>query len=239
MNILNKIIAAFFLVFASHVIFAQNLNHDMVNIQKVYSGNKAVSVNVKYQTHLNEVGEKPLEELSGVLCYQNGMTYSKIDSVENFQNSEYTLLVDHNSKVIIKNYLTQEESEAFKLNSSSLDFSSFTDGYKVQKFHKESSVKAYYILISKSDTTEQISIYYNPKNFNVYEVQIKSLQQQSIPVGTTSYIGMPILRIVYTSQSKIKKKKDSFFTDTKYLRTENGKEVATKPYSDYQVITNK
>lgn len=239
MNILNTIIAAFFLVFSNHLVFSQNLNHDMVNIQRVYSGNKTISVNVKYQTYLNELGEKPLEELNGVLCYQNGMTYSKIDSVENFQNSEYTLMMDHNSQVIIKNYLTQEESEAFKLNSTSLDFSSFTDGYEVQKFKKETSIRAHYILISKSDTTQQISIYYNPKNFNVYEVQIKSLQEQSIPVGSTSYVGMPILRIVYTSQMKIKKKKDSFFTDTKYLRTENGKEVAVKPYSDYQVITNK
>lgn len=234
-----KYTLSFILILIANVSLGQNLLKDLANIQKVYTGNKALWVEVNYETHLNEVSEKPLDELPGILCFQNGMTYSKVDSIETFQNLEYSLVVDHNTKVILKNYMTIEESEAFKTRISGFDFSKFIDDYDVKEFKKVSGEKAYYVLISKTNVNEQITFIFNPSSYQIIEVQIKHLKSQSVAAGNSNYIGMPILRVVYKSQKLVKKRDNNFFTDKIFLKKQNDKEVAIAPYQKYQVITNK
>lgn len=239
MNSFYRNILPVFCIVLSISLNGQNLSEDLANIQKVYTGKKALLVDVSYETHLNVVKDKALEQLSGMLCFQDGMTYRKIDSVETFQNTEYSLMIDHKAKVILKNYLSKDESKAFKMSSSGFDFSSFISGYDMKEFKKLSSSKAYYVLTSKVNKTEQITFFFNPSNYNIIEVQIKSLENQSVAVGSSSYVGMPILRIVYKSQKLVKRRDNSFFTDKAYIKKNNGVEVSIAPYQQYQVITNK
>lgn len=220
-------------------LYAQDANSDLSAIQKVYMGEQAICVDLHYYKHVNTVKSNALEQFSGPACFKKESSYQMVDSVESIINKNYSLIVDHKYKTILRRELSEQEIEQLKaMNSSTLDFSNFLENYKVNDYKKFAKDSAVYTFKSLSaENPHEINLVFNPKNYNILELQVKYLIKQDVESATSTYFGFPIIRVVYKNHKKVKKDK-LFFTETKYLKKVGDIFEATKEYKGYEVVAN-
>ncbi len=233
----NRLSIFLALLLSSVSVFSQDAKKDLAAITEVYLGDNAVWIDLEYSKYVNKVKGNPLEEFSGVACYLKNSSYQMADSVESIITNNYSIVVDHKYKTILKSKLNVIEAQEIKKRSSSLDFSAFLESFKVLDYKKINRDSALYIFQSKLGEPQEITMIFNPRNYKIHEVQMKFLSKQDVSSDKTTYFGYPIVRVVYRTHKKVKKKKE-FFTDKRFLIKKGDKEIATKKYSSYKVVAN-
>ena len=233
----NRFLILLALLLSSVSVFSQDAKKDLAAITEVYLGDNAVWIDLEYSKYVNVVKGNPLEKFPGVACYLKNSSYQMADSVESIITDDYSIVVDHKYKTILKAKLTALEAEEIKKRSSSLDFSAFLINFKVLDYKKINRDSSYYIFKSKIGEPQEITMIFNPRNHKMHEVQMKFLMKQDVSSDKTTYFGYPIVRVVYRTHKKVKKKEE-FFTDKRFLIKKGDKEIATKKYRSYKVVVN-
>ena len=222
-------------------LFSQDLVSDMKKIHNRYHGGDCWQISLNYESYLNQVSGAPVEKQSGELFIQNKNTLQKIFNNEILKTESYSLLVNHEEKQIVKNYEFQED----QLNSSSAipEYSKIPSFFNVESFTKSTDGKiGTYILKSKDEmqpVKNKVIVMFDLKNHDLKEIQLWFLGTSIIDEETNTNSGKPIVRLVYNTQTKIKRKKEQFFTDAKYLSKIDGKDVLNAPYQNYNLVVNK
>jgi len=218
---------------------AQNAKEDIKKVNESYVKHKDLSMGITYNVFAAYDDNVPMETSAGSYNQHGNARYNRLNEIESVQNSDFSLVIDHDEKMIVI-------GNPIKFNPGKimlLDLDSALSMYSSVKYIDNNvSQKGYSMVFKPTAASEydKVDMYFNAKTYLVErmvfyyrdKVQLKKTNQDAPEEK-------PKLEIIFSKISVEPVSDFKFYSAGRFVDKKNGKYVGVGECSSYKVINQK
>lgn len=213
--------------------FAQDARTDIEKINKVYSRSR-YALELEYRVFEYYSAEEPMQVENGLVKKDGDFIYYKLGPVESIQQKEYSIVTDHDDKIIA---LLPRDYDASNGKFFPARLDSLHKLCKKLEYQAISGTLSSYTFHFAASQYAVVKLFFNPKNHQISKMELFYKDEVNLKEEEGGIERSPKMEIVYKKFDTDPSFGAQQFT-YHYFLEKDGKEYKPKEnYRDYTVVT--